>query len=159
MAGLTFTMLPLLQQGYDLESGVDKVILRKAGSTPKDALETAEFQLDIFEGMSREAQIEFMMAAVEGMGEVKETLDSLVAEWMEGDPDGIAAIMNEDMGGEEIAQSLLYDRNENWAEWIEARLESTPGTVFIAVGAAHLAGDGSVQDYLAERDIETDRIQ
>jgi len=159
MAGLTFTMLPLLQQGYDLEAGVDKVILRKAGSTPKDALETAEFQLDIFEGMSQDAQIEFMMAAVEGMGEVKETLDSLVAEWMEGDPDGIAAIMNEDMGGEEIAQAMLYDRNENWAEWIESRLERTPGTVFIAVGAAHLAGEGSVQDYLAERDIETDRIQ
>ena len=54
-----------------------------------------------------------------------------------------------------LAAALLYDRNANWAEWIEARLNSTPGTVFIAVGAGHLAGERSVQDYLAEREIET----
>ena len=71
----------------------------------------------------------------------------------------LAAIMNEDMGDTTLAEELLYKRNANWAEWIDARLESTPGTVFIAVGAGHLAGQQSVQDYLAERDIETTRVQ
>ena len=159
MAGLTLTMLPLLQQGYDLEAGVDKVILRNAGDTPQDALETAEFQLGIFDGLPQDKQVEFMMAAVEGMDEVKETLDAMVVEWVEGDAEGLAAIMNEDMDDEEVAEALLYNRNANWAEWIDNRLESTPGTVFIAVGAGHLAGERSVQDYLAEREIETTRVQ
>ncbi|WP_299192520.1 TraB/GumN family protein [uncultured Erythrobacter sp.] len=159
MAGLTLTMFPLLQQGYDLEAGVDKVILRKAGDATQDALETAEFQLGIFDSLPQDQQVEFLMAAVEGMGEVKDTLDAMVAEWVAGDADGLAAIMNEDLDDEAMAEALLYNRNANWAAWIDERLESTPGTVFIAVGAGHLAGERSVQDYLAERDIETTRVQ
>ena len=83
------------------------------------------------------------------------------AEWVEGDADGLAAIMNEgfEEGDDTFATALLYDRNANWAEWIDARLESTPGTVFIAVGAGHLAGSKSVQDYLAAREIEAERVQ
>lgn len=158
MAGLTLTMLPLLQQGYDINSGVDKVILSKSGDTPKDALETADFQIGIFDNLPQDAQIEFLMSAVEGADEAKETLDRMVAEWIEGDADGLAEIMNEDMDDEALARALLWDRNANWAEWIDARME-TPGTVFIAVGAGHLAGKYSVQDYLAERDIEVTRVQ
>ena len=67
--------------------------------------------------------------------------------------------MNEDMDSDfGLAEALLYDRNANWAEWIERRLD-TPGTVFIAVGAGHLAGDLSVQDYLEKRDIASVRVQ
>jgi hypothetical protein len=159
MAGLTLTMLPLLQKGYDPNSGVDKVILGKSGETAKDALETVEFQLGIFDGMPQDQQIEFMISAAEGAGEAEAMLDKMVAEWVEGDAEGLAAVMNENMEGEGFAEVLLYNRNANWAEWIESRLESTPGTVFIAVGAGHLAGERSVQDYLAERGIETTRVQ
>ena len=158
MAGLTLAVLPLLQQGYDMEAGVDKVILGKAGDTPKDALETAEFQLGIFDGLPLDKQIAFMMETVEGIDEVKETLDAMVTEWIEGDADGLADIMNEGLGDETLAEALLYQRNANWAEWIDTRMQE-PGTVFIAVGAGHLAGEKSVQDYLAERDITAERIQ
>ncbi len=159
MAGLTLSVLPLLQQGYDLESGVDKVILSKAGEAEQEALETAEFQLSIFDTLPQDDQVEFLMAAVEGMDEVGATLDSMVAEWLKGDADALAAIMNENMEDGDLAKALLYDRNANWAEWIDARLDSTPGTVFIAVGAGHLAGDLSVQDYLAQREIVVTRVQ
>lgn len=159
MAGLTLAVLPLMQQGYDLAAGVDKVILSKAGDTPQDALETAEFQLSIFDGLPQDKQIEFLMGAAEGIDEAATLLDSMVAEWVEGDADALAAIMKVGMEDEALAAALLYDRNANWAEWIEARLDSTPGTVFIAVGAGHLAGQQSVQDYLAEREIATTRVQ
>lgn len=159
MAGLTLAVLPLMQQGYDLEAGVDKVILSKAGDRSQDALETAEFQLSIFDGLPEDKQVEFLMEAVEGTGEAADTLNRMVAEWAEGDADSLAEIMNEGMTDPEMAGALLYARNANWAEWIEQRLDSTPGTVFIAVGAGHLAGEQSVQDYLAQREIETTRVQ
>jgi len=159
LAGLTLSILPLIQQGYDPSAGVDRVIISNAGKREQDALETAEFQIGIFDGLPQEAQVAFMMEAVEGMPKVKETIDSMVAEWVEGDPDGLAAVMNADLTDEALADALLYSRNATWAEWIEDRLESTPGTVFIAVGAGHLAGVKSVQDHLAERDIQSERVQ
>ena len=44
------------------------------------------------------------------------------------------------------------------ADWIAKRLEQ-PGTVFMAVGAGHLAGPGSVQEQLAKHGITSARIK
>ena len=51
----------------------------------------------------------------------------------------------------------LLDRNKAWAEWVDNRLDK-PGTVFMAVGAGHLAGPDSVQRYLKDRGIASSRI-
>jgi hypothetical protein len=158
LAGLTFSVLPLMQQGYDPNSGVEKVLLAKAEGKEKGALETADFQLGIFDNMTQEAQIAFMLEAASGIDEVKPTLDRMVAEWIEGDPDQLAAVMNEGMSDPAVAEALLYSRNANWAEWIDARLDQ-PGAVFIAVGAGHLAGEKSVQDYLAKKGIKVTRVK
>ena len=156
---LTLTFLPLMQQGYDPASGVEKVILSKAGEQSLDALETIEFQLDMFDSMPMDKQVTFMMEAVEAMPEVKATLDGMVERWAQGDADGLAALMNDDLTDPVLADTLLYSRNESWAEWIEDRLDNAPGTVFMAVGAGHLAGKQSVQDYLEERGIQSERVQ
>jgi len=158
LAGLTLSLLPLMQQGYDPNSGVEKILLAKAGTKPQGALETAEFQLGIFDNMPTEAQVAFMMEAVEGMDEIKPMLDRMVAEWAEGDAAELANIMNEGMTDPAVAEALLYSRNANWAEWIDTRLDE-PGTVFIAVGAGHLAGAKSVQDYLAQKGITVARVK
>jgi hypothetical protein len=158
LAGLTLSLLPLMQQGYDSNSGVEKILLAKAGTKPQGALETAEFQLGIFNNMPTEAQVAFMMEAVEGMDEIKPMLDRMVAEWAEGDATELANIMNEGMTDPAVAEALLYSRNANWAEWIDTRLDE-PGTVFIAVGAGHLAGAKSVQDYLAQKGITVARVK
>ena len=47
---------------------------------------------------------------------------------------------------------MFTERNARWADWIAARMQ-TPGTVFVAVGAGHLAGQDSVLVRLAERGI------
>ena len=158
LAGLTLSILPLMQQGYDPTSGVEKVLLAKVPDMPKDALETAEFQLGIFDGMAQDAQVAFLMEAATGIDEVKPMLDRMVAEWAKGDADALAEVMNEGMTDPAVAEALLYSRNANWAEWIDTRLE-TPGIVFIAVGAGHLAGAKSVQDYLAQKGITTSRVK
>lgn len=160
MAGLSLTMLPLIQQGYSADSGVEKVL--EANSDPEkalDALETAEFQIGIFDNLPQEKQIAFLMEASAGVDEAKATLDAMVAEWLEGDANALAELMNEGLTDAEVANALLYNRNATWAQWIDSRLDTTPGTVFVAVGAGHLAGEQSVQDYLAERGIMVMRVQ
>ena len=156
---LTLTFIPLMQQGYDPNSGVEKVILSKAGEQSFGALETIEFQLDMFDTMPMDKQVSFMMEAVDALPEVKATLDGMVERWAVGDAEGLAELMNEDLTDAELAETLLYSRNANWAGWIEERMESTPGTVFMAVGAGHLAGEKSVQDYLEQRGIQSTRVQ
>ena len=53
---------------------------------------------------------------------------------------------------------LLVDRNRNWAQWIKQRM-TKPGTVFIAVGAGHLAGPDSVQAQLAKLGLKAERVR
>ena len=104
------------------------------------------------------AQVSFMMEAAKEMGNMKSTLDRMVNHWAAGDPDALAAVMNEGMSDPAVAEALLYSRNANWAEWIDTRLDK-PGSVFIAVGAGHLAGAKSVQDYLAQKGITVTRVK
>lgn len=156
---MMMTMLPLLKQGYSTDAGVEAVLDTKAGETlERGALETVEEQLSIFDNLPPETQIAFLMETVEGVDDIKEMLDAMVAEWAEGDADELARLMNEGMTDPVLAERLLYARNANWAKWIDERLDA-PGTVFVAVGAGHLAGEQSVQDKLAELDIEAARVQ
>jgi hypothetical protein len=52
---------------------------------------------------------------------------------------------------------LLDNRNRAWAGWLERRL-AEPGTVLVAVGAAHLAGENSVRVMLAKRGLASERV-
>jgi len=158
LVGLTFSIVPLMQSGYDPNSGVEKVLLAKTGDKPKGALETDEFQLGIFDTMPQDAQVAFMMEAATDMDKAKPMLDRMVAEWIEGDADQLAEVMNEGMDDPKVAEALLYNRNANWANWIKTRLDQ-PGTVFIAVGAGHLAGAKSVQDLLTQKGIKVTRVK
>ena len=152
-------MLPLLQQGYSPDAGVENVLHEARSETlARGALETIEEQLAIFDSLPVETQIRFLMETAEGVDDIKAMLDLMVAEWADGEADELARLINESMTDPLLAERLLYARNANWARWIEERLDA-PGTVFVAVGAGHLAGDQSVQDKLAELGIETARVQ
>lgn len=158
-AGMTLAVLPLMQQGYNPESGVEKVIDTQAGpDRARGALETLQSQIDIFDTLPADAQVEFLMSSARDPMAIVNMMDQMVAEWMEGDADDLAKIMNMGLSDPALADALLYKRNERWAEWIDERLDK-PGAVFIAVGAGHLAGQKSVQDYLSSRGIEVSRVR
>ncbi|MCA0977587.1 TraB/GumN family protein [Qipengyuania flava] len=158
-AGMTLSVLPLVQKGYDPESGVEKVVEAAAAKTARRAaLETVGQQIDFFDTLPVDSQTEFLMALARDMDGMVAMMDEMVAEWLEGDADGLAEIMNRTMTDPAVAAALLYNRNERWAEWIDERLDQ-PGAVFVAVGAGHLAGQKSVQEYLRSRDIEVTRVQ
>lgn len=158
-ASMMLAMLPIMKEGYSPDSGVENVLNSKGGETKaRGELETLEFQMTLFDQLPIESQIAFLVQAAEGVDTIKPMLDKMVAEWLEGDADGLAALMNEGLTDQVLADRLLYQRNTNWAEWIDTRLD-TPGTVFVAVGAGHLAGAKSLQDALELRGIKTYRVQ
>jgi uncharacterized protein len=159
-AAMTLSMLPLMQNGYKVDSGVEKVLESKAGATVKrDAVETLESQMKLFDELPADVQAKFLATTAENVDKVVPMLDDMVAAWRAGDADRLAALMNESMKDDPaLADRLLYARNRNWAAWIDDRLDQ-PGTVFMAVGAGHLAGQQSVQDALAKRGIKSARVK
>ena len=82
----------------------------------------------------------------------------MVANWSKGDPEALGAVMNKDIDKlPKLYKILLADRNVRWANWIDERMKK-PGTVFIAVGAGHLAGKDSVQVQLGTHHLTATRI-
>jgi uncharacterized protein YbaP (TraB family) len=159
-AALMFALIPLAKEGIVGDNGVEQALNTAAGAQKKHgALETIDYQLSIFDTLPRDAQIDYMMQTLEGNENIKAVLDAMVAEWLDGDADNLAKLMNDDMAGDEaLMEKLLWQRNRTWANWVEKRLD-TPGTVFVAVGAGHLAGAKSVQADLAAKGIHVSRVQ
>lgn len=158
-AAMNMGMIPLLQKGYNPESGVEQVLTTSVGDGKKKAaLETFAYQIELFDGLPIPNQAAYLRQVVDAIPKTAETVDTMVAEWLEGDADALGKILNESMGDANLYERFLTNRNANWADWIDWRLDQ-PGTVFMAVGAGHLAGEGSVQDKLAERGFEVTRVQ
>ncbi|MDP3783289.1 MAG: TraB/GumN family protein [Sphingopyxis sp.] len=157
---MTLSVLPLTKLGYDPEQGAEKLLTKfaKADGKPVAGLETLEEQLGFFDQLPDTQQVAFLNSVVKDLDKLGPTLDKMVGLWAKGDPDGLAVVMNDSLAATpELAAMLLYERNERWADQIKTRMDK-PGTVFIAVGAGHLAGEKSVQDYLKDRGLTATRI-
>lgn len=160
LAGITLGVMPYALAGYAQDSGAEAVLRKAAVAKGKKlgALETVDFQLGLFDQLPREAQLKFLGEAVRDFDKSFAIIGTMTDEWGAGDPEGLGKLMNENMDDPELAEMLLYQRNRNWASWIAKRLDQ-PGTVFIAVGAGHLAGAQSVQDMLKAQGLAATRIQ
>ena len=146
--------------GYNPESGVERQITIAATADKKTlaALETAEQQIGFFASLPEAAQLTFLKATLEQMKGVDAMFATMVDAWATGNPDALARLLNTSMReSPQLMKVLLTDRNARWAQWIDDRLDR-PGTVFVAVGAGHLAGKGSVQEFLKTRKLKAVRI-
>lgn len=158
---ITLSVLPLTKLGYDPEQGVEKLLTASAKKSgkPVAGLETLSQQLGFFDALPETQQIAFLNSVVKDLDKLGPQLDKMVAQWAKGDPDALAVTMNESLAETpELAATLLWDRNARWADQLKARMDQ-PGTVFVAVGAGHLAGDKSVQDYLKARGLVAKRVK
>jgi uncharacterized protein YbaP (TraB family) len=161
LAGLTLSVGPLVKAGYDPASGVEsklKAAARAAGK-PIRTLETLEQQIGFFADLPPAVELAFLLSALDEMDTGPATLDALVAAWSAGDQEALNALMVSEMAADypELYQALLVDRNKDWAGQIQTLLAGK-GVTVIAVGAAHLVGDDSVQVQLLARDIAVERL-
>jgi uncharacterized protein YbaP (TraB family) len=124
-----------------------------------EQLETNSQQLGFFDILPENAQRELLEGAVESPAAAKQQFDGMLAAWMSGDVKAIGRTFNaEFQNSPELKQILLRQRNINWSGWLERRMQQ-PGTVFVAVGAGHLAGDDSVVELLKRRGYKVKRVQ
>jgi uncharacterized protein len=161
LAATQLSVAPLSKLGYDSDNGPEEVITAAArqANKPLTGLETPEQQLGFFGSLSDKAQLEFLESTVDELPTLDRQMASMVEDWAKGDPDALAREMNDELkSSPEVAKVLLTDRNARWATWIKQRM-ARPGTVFIAVGAGHLAGPDSVQAHLAKLGVTAERVR
>jgi len=108
--------------------------------------------------MSEADQLAFLRTLLEAWEDATVELDRMVGAWATGDVALLEEIAVDEMQAEAPAlyEALLVRRNTDWADQIQTLLEGS-GTIFMAVGAAHLAGDDSVQEILEERGVTVTR--
>ncbi len=135
-------------QGMQVGNGADMVLrhVAEAEGKPVDGLETFQSQLDMFNRMPAAPAAPTAPAActdaADGnqMTSLSKAMADMQSAWKRGDQSGLRAHAGPAQGASPDTYRMMFtERNERWADWIRARMQ-TPGTVFVAVGAGHLAG-------------------
>ncbi|MEO9600768.1 TraB/GumN family protein [Parasphingorhabdus sp.] len=159
-ASVSLSLIPLMRNGYDADQGVEDELLShaKARAIKVSGLETPEQQLGFFDNLAEDVQIRFLNFTVDTIDDVTTGMEQMVAEWANANVDALGELMNAGLEDKIIYDTLLVNRNITWAKWVEQRMEQ-PGTVFLAVGAGHLAGESSLQALLAQKGVAVERIE
>ncbi len=157
---MTLQLATLQAAGFDPASGVEVQLeaAAKVAKKPISGVETFEMQLGFFDTLPVDSQIKFLNESVTGFDELGTGMNALVDAWGKPDPDNLAKLMNEGLTDPLLYAQLLANRNADWAKWIDARM-ARPGTVFMAVGAGHLAGKDSVQRLLKKYKRKAKRVK
>ena len=161
---MTLTMLPVLQGGFDLSSGIDLHFLQRAKGEKRAILqlESADFQAKLLSGLSKATQEAFLLETLEGLdsGKASQELTKLVEVWAKGDLKQIHRLSQEASTNPEMKvwmRSLLEARHPGMVEKIAGYLAS-PDPTFVVVGAAHLAGPEGVIELLKKRGFDVKRL-
>lgn len=160
LVAINLSIAPLMRLGYQQDLGVEKVLEATARRQGKRVvgLETPQQQLGYFDTLPPKVQVAYLMATVDELPKVETEFARMLRHWDRGKPDALAKEMNESIKETpELARVLLHDRNVRWTDWLVQRLDQ-PGTLFVAVGAGHLAGRGSVIDLLEGKKLTVRRL-
>jgi len=161
-AGMNVYQYLLLREGYNPLMGVESVLSERATKQGMGFgyVETIEEQFDAISGGDFEQQLEDLIESLNYLDLAPEALDLMLDEWADGDVDGLGVLAASPNMGETVEsyERILVNRNKAWIPNIEAILDQ-PGTNFIAVGAAHLAGPDSVILMLEDNGHVIQRVQ
>lgn len=142
--------------------GVEGVLTKHAVEASKSFgyLESPDDQISVISRGSVSEQLDELLTTFETREDRPELLDTMVAEWVDGDVDGLGLIVAQPglWGSDAYHEAILANRNRNWIPKLKIIL-GIPGDTFVAVGAAHLAGPDSVVEMLRAEGYEVERVE
>ncbi|WP_339744456.1 TraB/GumN family protein [uncultured Maricaulis sp.] len=160
LAQIVLAVAQMQALGLDPEAGVEKALLASIAGTGTEVgyFETAEQQVRVLADQPDEVQVRGFAEGLREMERTPDMLDEMVRAWAAGDVETIDRIVNDEMREQtpEVYEAVIVQRNRDWVPQIQALLDGE-GTVFVAVGAAHLSGENGVVELLRESGIIVDR--
>ena len=160
-ASVTLASLQFGAMGMGAEQGAEAVIKRAMKGTAKQlgAVETVDEQYALLNALPEPEQLRILESTLRDDGSMHKEISSMLDAWHRGDAKAVAAaIQQSDKDSPSLYKLMFTDRNARWAQWVDRRLDS-PGTVFMAVGAGHLAGDQSLVTMLKKSGHRVSRVQ
>jgi len=149
LASAMLSIVPMVKAGYDPASGIDMKLLAemKAAQKPVKGFETMTQQMHMLSDVPEAEQVEMLHKDLIELDKSTADTDALVDAWQHGDVETIGRIDNDELARKYPVEykRIVVDRNQRWVATLDALLKDPQtGTVFVAVGAAHLAGPDSV---------------
>ncbi len=112
-------------------------------------LETFDEQLRLFDGLDRDAMRKLLLESIEESTKNDKTMETMVRLYKKQDIDGLYQLTTKSPEMTINQDALLNDRNKRWAERLPQLMNKN--SVFVAVGAAHLAGNNGVLQLLRQQ--------
>ena len=135
--------------------------LQKAQDKNILELEGIEYQFNLFDNMSEELQVEFLINTLEENSFADEIMLKIIKAWKAGDSDSLAEVLNLDNLETELDKKLInlliINRNYTMADTIEGYIKKG-GSYFVIVGAGHLAGQESIVNILSKKGYEVSQL-
>jgi uncharacterized protein len=160
LAGMMLSLAPVMQAGYDPNTGVELQLKPEFTKTdkPVKGFETMEQQIHYFADMSDKAQLDFLVSELDDADNAVDKFKELVAAWYSGDIAKLDALNNADFRDKypDLFQLLVVKRNQNFVAQIQDLLKGD-GVTFVAVGAGHLVGKDGVPAMLEKQGYKVTR--
>ncbi len=153
--------LASMNQSGDVKSyEMEFMTMAKEREIPLDGLETAEYQMSMFDSIPYKAQAKMLVESIDSADEgssSKSQFEELVKLYKARDLYGLQEMLQTDETGiKDYEDLLLVNRNKNWIPVMEEMMQQ--GTVFFAVGAGHLAGEEGVVALLRHKGYKVEAI-
>jgi uncharacterized protein len=139
---LTLVAIKFQQIGLDPNLGVDRYLAERAKRNGKatSGLETLEFQIGLFDQLSKRDQESLLREIVGEMKLLDTNINEIVQSWLKGDSASLEALLLAGMKEyPELHEKIIVDRNRRWLSQVE-KLLAQGGEAMVVVGAAHLVG-------------------
>ena len=117
-------------------------------------LETAEYQMSMFDSIPYEAQAKMLLQSIQveadSSSAATDEMDKMVELYKNHDINGMITMFDEDTEGiGKYEEFLLLNRNRNWIPVMGKMMAAQP--TFFGVGAGHLAGEEGVINLLKNK--------
>ena len=159
LAAITLMNLHTVSLGYSAELGLEQHLtgLARRDGKPIAALETIEFQLELFDGLPEATQSSLLLQTLEEASMMDDQLGKLIGAWRRGDSAALDRELTRSFDDyPEVYRRLVTDRNRDWTRQLE-KLAADDGVTLVVVGALHLVGENSLIRMLRDRGRRVER--
>jgi len=153
---LMITAIEYAALGAKPDQGVDNYFETIAAQDhkPAEGLETVEFQLQMFAGLTDQQQQELLSQTLAEVKNLSREFNKMIRAWKDGDLTTLHDMLfREAEKFPELMDLFLNNRNKNWMARLEQEL-LTGKNVMVLVGTGHLAGEKGLVNLFRSRGYE-----